>query len=167
MPRPVSVLVPLVLACCGSAASAETFPARVVGISDGDTITVLTTERHQRKIRLAGIDAPEKKQPFGQRSKQHLSDWVFGRDVVLDCGKVDRYRRDVCVVLIDGRDANLAQVAAGLAWWYRKYAREQTAQQRLDYEAAETRAREARVGLWVDHEPVPPWEWRKGRIPQY
>jgi endonuclease YncB( thermonuclease family) len=157
----------LVVCHCIGAAAAETFSARVVGISDGDTITVLSVERRQRKIRLAGIDAPEKKQAFGQRSKQQLSDLVFGRDVVLECGKVDRYRRDVCVVLVGGRDANLAQVEAGLAWWYRKYAREQTAQQRADYEAAETRARAVRAGLWVDPAPVPPWEWRKGSRSYY
>ena len=161
MRRPVLVLAPLILACCGSAALAETFPARVVGISDGDTITVLAAGNQHRKIRLAGIDAPEKKQAFGQRSRQHLADLVFGKNVVLDCVKVDRYRRDVCVVLVGGRDANLAQVEAGMAWWYRKYSREQTAQQRVDYEAAEGRARAARAGLWVDPYPVPPWEWRK------
>jgi hypothetical protein len=74
-------------------------------------------------------------------SKTHLSDFVFDRDVRLDCGKVDKYRREVCVVVFDGQDVNLAQVEAGLAWWYRKYQKEQTAKQRADYEAAEGRAR--------------------------
>jgi endonuclease YncB( thermonuclease family) len=143
-------------------AVAETFRAKVVGIADGDTITVLAAGNQQRKIRLAGIDAPEKKQPFGQRSKQHLSDLVFGKEVVLDCGKVDRYRRDVCVVIVDRQDANLAQVEAGMAWWYRRYANEQMPQQRTDYEAAEGRARATRSGLWADQQPMPPWEWRHG-----
>ena len=141
-------------------AVADTYTARVVAITDGDTIKVLDSQSRLHKIRLAGIDAPEKKQPFGQRSKQHLSEMVFGKEVTLDCNKVDRYRREICVVLIDGRDANLSQVEVGLAWWYRKYAREQTAQQQADYEVAEDRARSSRVGLWVEPEPIPPWEWR-------
>jgi len=95
---------------------ADTIEGRVVGISDGDTITVLDSSKKQHKIRLAGIDAPEKKQPFGQASKVHLSDLVFGKNVVLDCGKTDRYKREICIVMINGQDANLAQVRAGLAW---------------------------------------------------
>lgn len=133
---------------------------RVVGVSDGDTITVLDAQRQQHKIRLAGIDAPESKQALGQASKKHLSDLLFNRDVALDCGKTDRYKREVCVVLVDGQDANLAQVKAGMAWWYRKYQNEQTAAQRASYEAAEVAARVRRVGLWQDAGAVPPWEWR-------
>ncbi len=133
---------------------------RVVGVSDGDTITVLDSSKTQHKVRLAGIDAPESKQAFGQASKKHLSDLVYDRDVTLTCGKTDKYNREVCVVMVDGHDANLAQVAAGMAWWYRKYQREQTAQQRTDYEAAETVARGGGIGLWLDADPEPPWEWR-------
>jgi endonuclease YncB( thermonuclease family) len=133
---------------------------KVVGVSDGDTITVLDSTKTQHKIRLAGIDAPEKKQPFGQASKKNLSALVFNRDVTLDCGKSDKYRRELCVVMVDGQDANLAQVKAGMAWWYRKYQKEQTARQRVSYEAAESTAKIGRVGLWSDADPVPPWEWR-------
>lgn len=139
---------------------ADTVEGRVVGVSDGDTITLIDAQRRQHKIRLAGIDAPESKQPFGQVSKKHLSDLVFDRDVTLDCGKTDKYRREVCVVLVDGQDANLAQVTAGMAWWYRKYQKEQAAQQRSDYEAAEATAKAGRVGLWSEANPMPPWEWR-------
>lgn len=139
---------------------AATLTGRVVGIADGDTITVLDATNTQHKIRLAGIDAPEKKQPYGQASKQHLSDQVFNKDVSLDCGKTDRYKRSICVVRIFGKDANLEQVKAGMAWWYRKYQNEQTAQQRADYEAAEAVAKSARIGLWRDAEPVAPWDWR-------
>lgn len=140
---------------------AETIAGRVVGVSDGDTITVLDAQHQQHKIRLAGIDAPESKQPFGQASKNHLSDLVFGRDVTLDCEKTDRYKRKVCVVMVDGQDANMVQVAAGMAWWYRQYAKEQSAAQRSSYEAAEVAAKAGRVGLWRDAAPVPPWEWRR------
>lgn len=139
---------------------AETVQGRVVGVSDGDTITVLDAQRQQHKIRLAGIDAPESKQAFGQASRKHLSDMVFDRDVTLDCGKTDKYRREVCVVLVDGHDINLAQVTAGMAWWYRKYQKEQSTAQRSSYEAAEAAAKAGRVGLWSEADPVPPWEWR-------
>lgn len=139
---------------------ADTIEGRVVGVSDGDTITVLDNTKTQHKIRLAGIDAPESKQAFGQVSKKHLSDLVFNRDVTLDCGKTDKYRREVCVVMLDGKDANLAQVTAGMAWWYRQYQKEQTAQQRADYGTAEANAKAGKVGLWQDADPVPPWAWR-------
>lgn len=139
---------------------ADAIEGRVIGVTDGDTITVLDAQRQQHKIRLAGIDAPEKAQPFGQASKKHLSDLVFNRDVILDCGKTDRYRRKICVVMIDGQDANLTQVKAGMAWWYIRYQREQTAQQRVDYEAAEATAKARKEGLWRDVGAMPPWEWR-------
>lgn len=155
-----AALMAVVASLWASPAFAETYTAHVVGVTDGDTITVLDSQKQQHKIRLAGIDAPEKKQPFGQRSKQHLSDLIFAKNVTLDCGKADRYHREVCVVLIDGRDANLALVDAGMAWWYRKYAKEQTAQQRTAYEAAEDGARTGKRGLWADNNPMPPWEWR-------
>ena len=142
---------------------ADTIDGRVVGVSDGDTITVLDSLKTLHKIRLAGIDAPESKQAFGQASKKHLSDQVFDREVTLECGKTDKYRRRVCVVIVNGKDANLAQVTAGLAWWYRKYQKEQTARQRTDYEAAENVAKAARIGLWRDTDPVAPWDWRKSK----
>lgn len=142
---------------------ADTITGRVVGVSDGDTITVLDSAKVRHKVRLAGIDAPESKQAFGQASKKHLSDLVFDRDVTLDCGKVDKYRREVCVVMVNGRDANLAQVTAGMAWWYRKYQNEQTAAQRADYEAAEATAKARKVGLWRDADPLAPWDWRKAK----
>jgi hypothetical protein len=94
-----------------------------VGVADGDTITLLDNNRQQHRIRLAGIDAPEKAQPFGQRSKQHLSELAFGKQAKADCYKIDRYDRDVCTVYVDGKDIGLAQIDAGMAWWFRKYAR--------------------------------------------
>lgn len=142
---------------------ADTVTGRVVGVSDGDTITVLDSAKTRHKVRLAGIDAPESKQAFGQASKKHLSDLVFDRAVTLDCGKIDKYQREVCVVLVNGRDANLAQVTTGMAWWYRKYQKEQTPQQRAEYEAAEAAAKASRVGLWRDTDPIAPWDWRKAK----
>ncbi len=153
----------LVVAFCVFAGNAQaaTITGRVVGVSDGDTITVLDANRTQYKIRLAGIDAPESKQAFGSRSKQNLSDLVFGKDVAVEWDKRDRYQRVVGVVLVDGHDVNLEQVRAGMAWWYRQYAKEQTLDDRRLYEQAENGAKAARRGLWVDANPVPPWEWRR------
>jgi endonuclease YncB( thermonuclease family) len=144
-------------------ASADVLEGRVVGVADGDTITLLDGNRQQHKIRLVGIDAPEKAQPYGQRSKQHLSDLAFGKDAKADCyARLDRWGRDICNVYVDGKDVGLAQLDAGLAWWFRKYAHEQYPKARIDYEAAEDRAAADRVGLWQDANPVPPWEWRRG-----
>jgi endonuclease YncB( thermonuclease family) len=116
-------------------------------VADGDTITMLDSNRQQHRIRLAGIDAPEKAQPFGQRSKQHLAQLAFGKDAKADCYKGDRYDRDVCTVYVNGKDVGLAQLDAGLARWFRKYAHEQLPKDRIDYEAAESRAAADRIGL--------------------
>lgn len=142
-------------------ASAETIQGKVIRVADGDTITVLDQSKTQHKIRLAGIDAPEKGMPFGQKSKQHLSDLVARKQVFVETTKVDRYGRSVGKVIVEGIDANLAQVEAGFAWHYKAYEREQSKADRLAYGQAEMRAKGARKGLWVDREPTPPWEWRK------
>ncbi len=143
------------------AASAGQLTGRIVSVSDGDTVRLLDAHKVQHKIRLSGIDAPESRQAFGQRSKQHLADLIHGREVVAECGKVDKYRREVCKIVLDGQDVNVQQIEAGLAWWYRKYANEQLAADRARYEAAEAEAKVAKRGLWRDAEPVPPWDWRK------
>lgn len=140
---------------------AETISGRVIGISDGDTITVLDSKNQPYKIRLAGIDAPEKRQAFGNVSRQHMAELAFGKEAVADCHKTDRNKRLVCTVYVDGKDVGLAQLDAGLAWWSRKYANEQPPQERLTYDMAETRAYVDRIGLWIDPNPIPPWEWRK------
>lgn len=98
-------------------AHAEAIIGRVVKVADGDTITVLDDQLQQHRIRLGGIDAPERRQAFGGRSRETLSQMVAGRTVVVESNKLDRYGRSVGVVLVDGRDANLAQVQAGMAWW--------------------------------------------------
>ena len=141
-------------------AGAETLIGRVVGIADGDTLTVLDTSNQQHKIRLYGIDAPEKKQPFGTRSKQNLASLAFAKYAVVEWTKPDRYGRIVGKVIVDGQDVGLRQIEAGLAWWYRKYAREQSPQDQVTYAQAEEAARMARVGLWQDSQAVPPWEYR-------
>jgi endonuclease YncB( thermonuclease family) len=149
----------VLLLVCFAAGAAE-LSGKVVGISDGDTITVLTAEKHQVKVRLAGIDAPEKAQPFGQKSKENLSKWVFGKDVVVEWHKVDRYERMVGRVTVQGKDVNFEQVRAGLAWHYKDFAGEQSSGDRERYAGAEMMARQSRVGLWSDKNPEAPWAYR-------
>ena len=132
----------------------------VVGVSDGDTITVLV-DKTPYKIRLVGIDAPESRQAFGQASKQHLSALVYKKPVTVLWDKKDRYCRTLGKVMVDGTDVCLEQVKAGLAWHYKRYASEQPAQDRADYAAAEDKAKGERIGLWSDAQPTAPWEWRR------
>lgn len=164
----------LVLALFVGTASANTVTGKVVGVSDGDTIMVLDADRQQHKIRVAGIDAPEKGQAFGQRAKASLSRLVFGKEVEVRWNKQDRYRRIVGKVLVAAPDcvslgcaktldAGLDQVAAGHAWWYRKYARDQSHEDAGRYEEAEDAARARKGGLWVDPHPTAPWDWREER----
>ena len=109
--------------------------------------------------------APEKKQPFGGKAKTSLSALAYNRTAEADCRKIDRFRRKVCVVFVGGKDVGLEQIKAGMAWWYRQYAKEQTPQERINYENAETLAKRNRYGLWNGTNPTPPWEWRRnGRI---
>lgn len=150
----------IVLCLTVSAATAASISGKVVGVSDGDTVTVLDASNVQHKIRLEGIDAPEKAQAFGQRSKENLSRWVFGRQVVVETSKNDKYGGAVGKVMVNGVDANLEQVKAGFAWHYKQYAREQSRADRASYARAEDSARSSMLGLWRDANPMPPWEWR-------
>ncbi len=124
---------------------------------------MLDDSKTQHKIRLAGIDAPEKNQPFGQRSKESLSDLVFSKTVTVETDKTDRYGREVGKVLVDGSDANLVQIQRGYAWHYKAYEREQPAFDRKAYADAEIEAKAAQRGLWKDTAPVPPWDYRKAK----
>lgn len=145
----------------------------VVGVSDGDTLKVRCgspSNYRQIKVRLSAIDAPERRQPFGERARQAMSALVYMKDVELACIDTDRYGRSVCKVFVapasapDGPrtlDAGLAMLTLGMAWWYRAYAWEQTPQERGQHQFAEAEARARRVGLWHDAEPVPPWDWRR------
>lgn len=153
----VSCLLLLVGLAC-----AETITGKVIGVMDGDTIEVLDATKTPHRIRLEGIDAPEKAQPFGARSKQHLSDQVFGKHVEVLSNKTDRYGRTVGKVIVNGKDANLEQIRSGFAWHYKEYQKEQSAGDRLAYANAEISALNMKSGLWNDLQPMPPWEWRHG-----
>ncbi len=133
---------------------AEVNIARVVGVSDGDTITVLSLDKKQTKIRLDSIDAPEKNQDFGQASKKHLSSLVFKKQINYKPHKIDRYGRTVATVWADNKSVNLEMVKAGMAWVYRKYSDDP-----VFYEA-EKQAKTSRIGLWSQPNPKPPWEFR-------
>lgn len=147
--------LPLLLYCLAiSHAAAETVTGRVVGVSDGDTLTLLDDGNNTVKIRLAEIDAPEKKQPFGARSKESLSDLCYDKAATADIQAKDRYGRTVARIKCDGVDANAAQISRGMAWVYDKYVKDKSLFRLQD------EARTALLGLWSDPDPVPPWEWR-------
>ena len=155
-------------------ADAATLEGRVVRVADGDTITVLDSDTQQHKIRLAGIDAPESKQPYGQASRKHLAELVAGKNVTVEWAKHDKYGRIVGKVMVASPDACpgarpncpktldacLAQIASGLAWHFKRYESEQSEEDRHRYTFAEIEARAKRVGLWGEPSPTPPWEWR-------
>ncbi len=141
---------------------AEEPDAEVVGVSDGDTITVrMDPSGRQERIRLATIDSPEMNQPFGQAAKQSLSSLVFGRKVKIVEMDRDRYGRIVAEVFVDGLNVNLEQIRRGFAWHYKQHEKQQTPEMRQAYSVAEEFARRSRLGLWRLPDAVPPWEWRK------
>ena len=144
-------------------AQADTLTGRVVRVTDGDTIVVLDASKVQHKIRLQGIDAPERSQAFGTKSKEHLSDLVAGKSVVVDYSNLDRYQRILGKVLVNGEDVNLEQVESGMAWHYKKYQGEQSPSDRVKYSDAELEARRHKLGLWHDPNPMPPWEYRQAK----
>lgn len=132
------------------------FSGTVVGVSDGDTISVLK-DREKVKVRLVEIDAPEKGQAYGNRSKQALSALVHGKQVEIKEHGTDRYGRTLGRIYQSGLDVNAEMVRRGMAWVYVKYAKDQGLYQ------IQAEAREQRRELWADKEPVPPWEWRRAR----
>ncbi len=134
-------------------AFADTLTGKVVKITDGDTLYVLDANYKEHKIRLAGIDAPERKQAYGLASRKHLASIVAGQPVTIEYQKRDRYGRIVGKVWVNGVDACLEQVKAGLAWHYKKYQHEQSPEDRRLYAEAENKARDERLGLWREDNP--------------
>ncbi len=143
------------------AAFGDTLTGKVVKITDGDTLYVLDANYKDHKIRLGGIDAPERKQAYGLASRKHLASIVAGQQVKVEYQKRDRYGRIVGKVLHDGINVCLEQVKAGLAWHDKRYQHEQILEDRRLYADAEIRARDERLGLWRDNNPNPPWEHRR------
>lgn len=148
---------------CVQATLAAAMDVVVIGVTDGDTLVVLDGDKVQHKVRLAGIDAPDKRQAFGTRAQQAIVAAVFRRAVVVDWHKRDRYGRVVGKVLLEDRDVGLELVAAGLAWQQKAYEQEQLPCDRDTYSAAETLSKQRATGLWSAVSPVPPWEFRRSR----
>ncbi len=140
---------------------AATLQGKVVSVADGDTITVLDGNKTQHKIRLQGIDAPEKAQAFGQKSKQALNQLVHSKMVTVEFEKKDKYGRTVGKVLLNGTDVCLEQIKLGMAWHYKQYQSEQSKEDREIYAQAEQFANLQAIGLWRDKNPMSPWDFRK------
>jgi len=168
----VNLIVILCLVCSSPATSvsaANILEGITVNVADGDTITVLDSDKVQHRVRLAGIDAPEKGQPFCNASRKRLDELVARKNVRVEFDKHHRYGRIVgkvwvmppdCPTCGKTLDVGLAQVTSGMAWWYRKYANEQSAEDQRRYEFTEQEAKAKRAGLWQDKSPLPPWEFR-------
>jgi endonuclease YncB( thermonuclease family) len=132
----------------------------VVSVHDGDTLTLLDADKVQIRIRLYGIDAPEKKQPFGPKAKVALSELVFDKDVRVEVIALrDRYGRVIGKIYVGDIYVNQVLVEQGAAWWYEQYAPKDVA-----LRDAEVKAKEGKLGLWVKEAPTPPWQWRKSRV---
>lgn len=156
--RQLSLIVVLVCSCLSSRPLFADFTGKVVAVADGDTVTVLHGTE-QVKVTLDGIDAPERKQPFGTRARQFVADSCFGKTVTVREMGEDRYGRTIGVIeFAGGESLNLQCVEAGFAWWYRRYAPDN---RRLA--AAEAAARSESLGLWADANPIAPWDWRGGK----
>lgn len=147
----------LLLSVVATLASADHITCKVVGVSDGDTFTCLTDAKKQIKVRMAEIDTPESKQPYGTRSKQALSDLVFGKQVAVHVQETDRYGRSVGRVHVGDVDVNAQLVSQGAAWVYRQYSKDKSLL------VLESQAKAAKRGLWSlpESDRMPPWEWRK------
>lgn len=163
----------VILTTIGSPACfAYTISGLVIAVVDGDTISIIDAGNTKYKVRLAGIDSPEKSQSFGERSKQNMVRMVFGRSVQVEWQKEDRYGRIVGKVLAPQEncrdntcpkslDVGLAQIAVGLAWHYKKYEREQEQADRVIYSDYENQARAKNIGLWSEPNPIAPWNFRR------
>ena len=137
-------------------ASAFDFTGKVVSVADGDTITVLYGKK-EYKIRFQHIDCPESSQAFGTKAKQVLSNKVFGKTVTVRWTEKDRYERILGDIHIGQRWINAEMVNEGMAWHYKFFSKDATVA------AAEVKARAAKLGIWSQPNPVPPWDFRKGK----
>lgn len=136
------------------------FYGEVTKVHDGDSVWVKPEGEDKYVIRLQGIDSPELAMEYGSEARDTLYDYVFGKNVLASCNKIDVYSRHVCVIYLGNTDANLRQVSLGSAWHYKDYQDEQSAQERIDYSNAEIKAKKSRRGLWGDSKPIPPWQYR-------
>lgn len=138
-------------------------PLSLVRAFDGDSMVLKHPERGVIKARLAGIDAPEKTQPFGVESRKRLERLLARGRVSARALKLDGFGRWIVTVEVDGQDLGLTLIQEGLAWYFRKYERDLPKALRPQYESAEAQARRARRGLWQTEDPMPPWDYRQKR----
>jgi len=157
MKKTLNTFITLLTLVGVSVFAGESFSGKVVGVSDGDTITVLRGDKSTARIRLESIDCPEKKQPFGNAAKEFASNLVFGKTVTIVVKETDRYGRLIATVYIGETNLNLELVKAGLAWHYKHYCKSPA------FAQAEAEARAAKRGLWSESLTVPPWEYRRRR----
>ena len=153
------ILISLALAATVNAKtnqSEATWQGKVVGITDGDTVTVLTSTNEQVKIRIYGIDCPEKKQAFGTKARAFLASLIFGQTVIIQPSGKDLYGRTIAKISYEDRDIGLTMIQYGYAWWYQAYAKKE-----IDYKKAQVKAKDQQLGLWQDANPVEPWKFRK------
>ena len=163
----MKIIIALILAIASCTSLADQLVGKVIKVTDGDTVNVLTSDNEIHKIRLSGIDAPEKKQAFGNSSKQALAELIDGKIVTVDYNKLDKYQRVVGKIMFNGQDVNLRQIKLGLAWHYKKYEKEQDVEDRSIYANAEYIAQVVKAGLWGDDDPVAPWDFRKQKREDY
>lgn len=133
-----------------------TYDARVVGITDGDTISILTNNNQSVKVRLYGIDAPERNQAYGSKAKEFLSSLIYNRTVTVQPISLDQYGRLIARIYLDGREMSLTMVQYGFAMWYQQYAKKD-----IELKNAQAKAKKQQLGIWQEANPTPPWEFRK------
>tara|TARA_B110000196_G_scaffold290333_1_gene276523 strand:+ start:115 stop:579 length:465 start_codon:yes stop_codon:yes gene_type:complete len=138
------------------------FSGLVIKVIDGDTIIVLDGAK-KRKVRLVGIDAPELKQNFGLKSKQELSDLIDRKRVKILSNSEDRFKRALGKVIYKNIDINLSLIKVGMAWHYKRYKKNQSKKDQVEYAYHEKLAIESQIGLWGDNNSIAPWDWRRGK----
>lgn len=135
--------------------SITTFKAKVIGVTDGDSIIILTDDSLQLKIRLEAIDCPEMNQDFGTKAKQTTVDICFGKQVTIQKTGLDRYGRTLAFVYVGDTCINNYLIDCGMAWHYKKYNNDSVLAD------LENRAQLMKIGLWSQLNPIPPWDWRR------
>jgi|SRR5690554_1673689 endonuclease YncB( thermonuclease family) len=141
---------------------ADELVGRTVHVSDGDSFIVLANGTEFR-VRIQGIDAPERRQPYSRKARESLAEQIADKEITVQYDKKDRYGRIVGKVLVNDNDVGLVQLQRGLAWFYRYYQQELSPEDKAAYAQAEDDARQKKLGLWSDNQPMPPWEFRRMR----
>lgn len=146
---------------CACADAATTYTAQVVRVMDGDSMVIRDDRGREIRVRLEGVDAPERYQPFATQSRASLRALTAGRILRIEPRRTDSYGRTVAKIFFRDRDLGLEQIRLGMAWHYRHYAKDQSPNDRLTYERTEREAKQTRLGLWQQKDPVPPWRFRQ------